>query len=419
MLYSASRTRLPRLVRAPFLAVIAPLLLHLGCAVAPPQAAVDTWTTPPRSRPVVAPALVDPQPDPTNAFSRDARAEALLGRIEQSSARVAGRAVEARKNRDVVRFNCTNDKAKALGAVEERAREKRSALRAAALDDPAGSDGAWAALGALETDAKRLEIEANQCIGEELAFAGDVTVTGKSRSTGLTFGAVLGTVSGGVFSNAAQRKAAPAGPAQAPPAALPVAGTPAGKPAVSPFRKDAHDASMLLRSAHLTLAVYEVDKKMDAVEGVAKELGGYLALRQDREITIRVPRERFDETLRRVEALGDVLARSVAAEDVTDQYVDLELRLKNAQAVRARLEKLLEAATVRDAVEIHKELAKVTDEIERLEGKIKLLRDRIAFSTIAVRFERTEPQRVKSREALLPFPWMRTMGLGPLLSVPR
>jgi hypothetical protein len=109
----------------------------------------------------------------------------------------------------------------------------------------------------------------------------------------------------------------------------------------------------------------------------------------------------------------------VAAEDVTDQYVDLELRLRNAQAVRARLEKLLETASVRDAVEIHKELARVTEEIERLEGKLKLLRDRIAFSTITVSFERTEPQRVRTQQALLPFPWMRMMGLAPLLQVSR
>src|SRR5262249_5445821 len=122
--------------------------------------------------------------------------------------------------------------------------------------------------------------------------------------------------------------------------------------------------------------------------------------------------------LRRIEGIGDVLHRSVAAEDVTDQFVDLELRLKNAHAVRARLEKLLEGASVKDAVEIHKELAKITEEIERLEGKLKLLKDRIAFSTITVGFERTEPQRVRA-QALLPFPWMRARALAPLLSVKR
>ncbi|HEY8079018.1 MAG TPA: DUF4349 domain-containing protein, partial [Labilithrix sp.] len=141
--------------------------------------------------------------------------------------------------------------------------------------------------------------------------------------------------------------------------------------------------------------------------------------RSDAQVSIRIPRERFDDALRRIEKLGDVLHRNVAAEDVTDQYVDIEMRLKNAYAVRARLEELLKQATVKDAIEIQKELAKTTEEIERLEGKIKLLRDRISFSTITITFERAQPQHAVQNRALLPFPWMNTMGLGPLLTVTR
>ena len=133
---------------------------------------------------------------------------------------------------------------------------------------------------------------------------------------------------------------------------------------------------------------------------------------------MRVPRESFDPLVAKIERMGDVLHKNVAAEDVTDQWVDVEMRLKNATAVRARLEKLLEGATVRDAVEIHKELSKVTEEIERLQGKLKLLGDRVAYSTITVSFEPVQTQQVRS-QALLPFPWMNTIGLAPLLKVPR
>jgi hypothetical protein len=175
---------------------------------------------------------------------------------------------------------------------------------------------------------------------------------------------------------------------------------------------------MLIRTAEIALAVYEVDKNLDAVEKKAISLGGYLALRSDRQITVRVPRDKFDELVAAIALMGDVLHKNVAAEDVTDQYVDLSMRLKNATAVRARLEKLLETAAVRDAVEIHKELGKVTEEIERLEGKLKLIRDRIAYSTVTVSFEKNQQQAVRS-QALLPFPWMNTMGLSPLLRVPR
>ena len=56
--------------------------------------------------------------------------------------------------------------------------------------------------------------------------------------------------------------------------------------------------------------------------------------------------------------------------------------------------------------------------IERLQGKLKLLRDRVGYSTITVALEPTQPQAIRTR-ALLPFPWMTVMGLGPLLAVPR
>jgi hypothetical protein len=175
---------------------------------------------------------------------------------------------------------------------------------------------------------------------------------------------------------------------------------------------------MIIHTAEIALAVYEVAKNIQSVEKMTAELGGYLALRSDREITVRVPREKFAELALRIEKMGDVLHKNVAAEDVTDQYVDIDMRLRNAKAVRERLEKLLAGATVHDAVEIHKELSKVTEEIERYEGKLKLLRDRIAYSTITVTFEQQQSQQIKS-QALLPFPWMSTMGLSPLLQVQR
>src|SRR5262249_8703861 len=105
----------------------------------------------------------------------------------------------------------------------------------------------------------------------------------------------------------------------APAAATPPAQPAAPPPAASPYARDgAHDSSMLIRTADLTLAVFEVDKNLEAVESAAREAGGYLAAKSDRQITIRIPRERFDDTVKRIEKLGDVLHRNIAAEDVTD-----------------------------------------------------------------------------------------------------
>ena len=69
---------------------------------------------------------------------------------------------------------------------------------------------------------------------------------------------------------------------------------------------------------------------------------------------------------------------------MTDEFVDIQARLKNAYAIRDRLSELLSRAPVKEALDIEKELGRVTEEIERMEGKLKLLRDQIAFSTITV-----------------------------------
>jgi uncharacterized protein DUF4349 len=198
------------------------------------------------------------------------------------------------------------------------------------------------------------------------------------------------------------------------PAPPPAAGT---APVPRAVADAPHSAAMLIYTANLSLAVYQVEPQLDAVERIARELGGYLATRQDTAITVRVPRDRFDEAVARIEQQGDVLHRDIKARDVTDEYVDLEARLKNDFAMRDRLTQLLQRAAVKEALDIEKELGRVTEEIERLEGKLKLLRDQIAFSTITVIFAPLEQQTVHDTSLLAPFPWLQDLGLQSLLNV--
>jgi hypothetical protein len=178
-----------------------------------------------------------------------------------------------------------------------------------------------------------------------------------------------------------------------------------------------HSAAMLIYTANLSMAVYQVAQGMDAVERIGKETGGYLSVRSDAAVTIRVPRDRFQDALSLVEKLGDVVHRDIKAQDVTDEFVDTEARLKNAYAMRDRLQDLLQKAQVKDAIEIEKELGRVTEDIERLEGRMKLLKDQIAFSTITVNFQPVQDQTVHDTSLLAPFPWLQELGLQSLLNV--
>lgn len=223
------------------------------------------------------------------------------------------------------------------------------------------------------------------------------------------------------FTNEANADAPPPPPAQMgypqqpAPTSTPPADPAKTKPEPAAAADTARPKEFLVYTATVTLAVYQVENGLDKAEAIGRELGGYLASRGDNEIVIRVPRERFREALAQVEKLGDVLHRDVQALDVTDQFVDTESRLKNAKVMRDRLQALLAKAAVKEALEIEKELGRVTEQIEVLEGQMKSLRDRIAFSTLTVRYSSKSSGSTRTNFRL-PFAWMYGLGVHRLLS---
>jgi hypothetical protein len=175
-------------------------------------------------------------------------------------------------------------------------------------------------------------------------------------------------------------------------------------------------APILIYTAQISMAVFEVNASLSRVEAIGREMGGFLAKRDDHSITIRVPATVFDEAVKRIEGVGDMLHRSVVAEDVTEEYRDLEIRLKSARAVQARLTELLsKAVKVEESIAIERELDRVSGEIERVEGRIKFLRDRAAFSTITVRFEPKPTEQIGASKVRLPVPWLYDINLARLL----
>lgn len=173
---------------------------------------------------------------------------------------------------------------------------------------------------------------------------------------------------------------------------------------------------LLIYQADLQLRVDDSAKTLEATEELAKGMGGYLVRRNDREIVIRVPARKFDDAMKTLTGFGEVLHRNVEVEDVTERFYALTVRLKNARAVRARFQQLLlEAKTVQDSLAIERELERVTEKIERMEGKLKLLKELIAFSTITLRVHSRRQDKI--RGVTLPFPWLRELGLPKLLSM--
>jgi hypothetical protein len=192
---------------------------------------------------------------------------------------------------------------------------------------------------------------------------------------------------------------------------------PPPKPGEPPRGEQKLAGPLLIYEATIHLAVFEVAAAIDKTMALAKERGGYLVRREDRSIVVRVPAAAYREVLDSIGKLGDVLHRSENVEDVTDQFFDLQVRVRNARVVRERLEQLLaQAKSVEEALMVERELTRVTTEIERLEGRLKLLRELVAFSTITVEF-RPRPTEQVGRGVRLPFGWLDSLGLPNLLSL--
>ncbi|MEX0789286.1 MAG: DUF4349 domain-containing protein [Actinomycetota bacterium] len=103
-------------------------------------------------------------------------------------------------------------------------------------------------------------------------------------------------------------------------------------------------------------------------------------------LTIRVPSDRFEETVGRLKELGKVTAEDRSGQDVSKQFVDLEARLKQAKAEEAFFLRLMdEARGISDMIQVQSQLSGVQLRIEEIQGQLNYLRDQTALSTVSVR----------------------------------
>ena len=93
--------------------------------------------------------------------------------------------------------------------------------------------------------------------------------------------------------------------------------------------------------------------------------------------------EGFLPLIRSLEALGQVDAKSISGEDVTEEYYDLDARLENLTQVRSRLFDLLDRAVkVTDAIEVERELERVGGEVNQIKGRMKYLQNMTGLATV-------------------------------------
>lgn len=163
----------------------------------------------------------------------------------------------------------------------------------------------------------------------------------------------------------------------------------------------------IIYTARVSLVVENFDGVEQKIKQLVEKYGGYIANadigrmqgeRRKGTWTLRVPVANFEAVLDSAGEIGVPVSRSQNSQDISEEYVDLQARIANKKKLEARLIQLLERPDdkIQHVIEVEKELARVREGIERMEGRLRYLSDRVELTTItlAVREEKeyTPPQ---------------------------
>lgn len=156
----------------------------------------------------------------------------------------------------------------------------------------------------------------------------------------------------------------------------------------------------IIRNADLALEVGAPNDAQQKVGSIAESLGGFVVTsesklrptgdgaKQDVEVTlvVRVPSQQFSTAVEQILALGSrVIQNKKTGEDVTEEFIDLEARIKTQKGLEEQfLEIMKRANKVEDALEVQRQIAEVRTEIEKLEGRKRFLANKASLSTITV-----------------------------------
>src|SRR5438874_8901831 len=161
------------------------------------------------------------------------------------------------------------------------------------------------------------------------------------------------------------------------------------------FPRSSVAATMVIRTGQASIEVDSLETAVSRVRLLAGRIGGYIASTtmqtgrgqlRSANLEVKVPAERFDEALEGLAPIGKLESVNVNAEDVGEEFTDVTARMGNSRRLEARLIELLATRTgkLKDVLDVEHELARVREEIERYEGRLRYLRAHAVLSTLTI-----------------------------------
>jgi Domain of unknown function (DUF4349)/Putative zinc-finger len=151
----------------------------------------------------------------------------------------------------------------------------------------------------------------------------------------------------------------------------------------------------LIRNANVELEVVSFNDSAQKITAFANEERGYVATTNSQkqangklrgQVIVKVLPENLDRFLQKIRGLGELKNQSLGTEDVTKAYFDTDARLKNALVMEQRLIDMLKTKTgkVSDLLQVEKELGRVREEIEKMQGELKYWDSQVQFATVTI-----------------------------------
>lgn len=202
-------------------------------------------------------------------------------------------------------------------------------------------------------------------------------------------------------------EAPPAPPAE--PGAVPATGGSEATPAVADDGPDV--GRHIIYTATMQVSVFNLKDATERAEAMPNKYGGYVQNMSGSYFVLRIPSAKLRAAMDELAGLGIVDARTLDAQDVTEEFLDIETRITVLEGTQKQmLELLTKARTVEEALQVRQALDSITMELEVLKGRLRRLESLTEFSTLTLNLvERGPHNTIPSSND--PFPWVDELGV--------
>lgn len=159
----------------------------------------------------------------------------------------------------------------------------------------------------------------------------------------------------------------------------------------------------LIRTGSMSLLVPDVERAVAQLTALAQmqfgdvvslddEMPSQPGMRHTAQVQLSVPADRFDATMAALAKIGAAQSRSINAENVTDQIIDAQARLRNLRHTEADMLRILDrSGKIPDVLDVTQQIAQVREQIEQIDAQLQSMQHRVAYSTISVAIEDEKP----------------------------